>query len=112
MDVLAGFNVAQGGATAVLGLVVLLILVGRLVPRRTVDDMRADYQARIDQLTAERDTWRAAHQVSEEARHEEHQQNRDMLELARTSVHVLRSLPSTAGEVADAPLVEDAAASK
>lgn len=108
MDVLAGLNVAQGGAAAVLGLVVLLILVGRLVPRRSVDDIRGDYQARIAELIAERDMWRTAHQVSEEARHEEQQQNREMLELARTSVHVLRSLPSAPEGVSHAQVVEDA----
>lgn len=108
MDVLAGFNVAQGGAATVLGVVVLFILLGRLVPRRTVDDLRADYQARIEQLIVERDMWMAAHKVSEEARHEDQQQSREMLELARTSVHVLRSLPSTGEGVTDAQVVEDA----
>lgn len=109
MSELSGFSVVQGGASTVLGLVVMLILIGRLVPRRNVDDIREDYKARIAELIAERDMWRTAHQVSEEARHEDQQQTRELLELARTADHVLRSLPAPhqpSEEVSDAPMVE------
>lgn len=99
----------QGGAATVLGLVVLLILLGRLVPRRTVDDVRADYQARIAELIAERDMWQAAHRVSEEARHEDGQQVRELLEVARTTDHVLRSLPRPSEGVSDAPMATEVA---
>lgn len=109
MSELSGFNVVQGGASTVLGLVVMLILIGRLVPRRNVDDLREDHKARIAELIAERDMWRTAHQVSEEARHEDQQQIREMLELSRASVHVLRSLPTPLEEVSDAPVDEEVA---
>ena len=45
---LPGDWITQGGAVGMLGLVVLLILVGQLVPRRTVRG-----------IEAERDLWRA-----------------------------------------------------
>ncbi|MCX5209829.1 hypothetical protein OG689_11085 [Kitasatospora sp. NBC_00240] len=83
MDELAGLGMIQGGAVGVVTLIVLLILTGRLVPRRTYEDMRE-----------ERDTWRAAHQVSEEARHVAQDQNGELLEVARVAVPLLRALPN------------------
>ena len=84
---LMGINVAQGGAVALLAVVVLMVLTGRLIPRRTYDDLKE-----------ERDGWRTAHIESETARTEERDQNRQLLELAHTAGHVLDSLP-TRGEV-------------
>lgn len=48
LDPLAGLPIGQFSAGALVGLVVLLILVGRLVPRQSLLDMRED-----------RDKWRA-----------------------------------------------------
>lgn len=93
----AQIPIAQGGAVAILAIVVLLVLMGRIVPRRTLDDLRADRDARIREIAAERDTWRAAHGVSEEARHDAQGQVRELLELSRTAGHVLGALPQPAG---------------
>ncbi|MGW1468540.1 hypothetical protein ACWCPT_29860 [Streptomyces sp. NPDC002308] len=79
---LMGINVTQGGAVALLTLVVLMVLTGRLVPRKTYDD-----------LLKERDTWREAHTVSEKARTAERAQTQELLELSRTSAHALQALP-------------------
>ncbi|WP_328313074.1 hypothetical protein OG432_24345 [Streptomyces sp. NBC_00442] len=79
---LLGINVTQGGAVALLALVVLMVLTGRLIPRRTYDDVRE-----------ERDTWRAAHSSSEEARRLEREQVDELLELSRTADRVLTALP-------------------
>lgn len=79
---LMGFNITQGGAVALLTLVVLMVLTGKLVPRRTYDD-----------LLKERDTWREAHTVSEAARTSERAQTQELLELSRTSAHALQALP-------------------
>lgn len=84
---LMGINIAQGGAVALLAVVVLMVLTGRLIPRRTYDDLKE-----------ERDTWRTAHTQSEVARTEERDQNRQLMELAHTAGHVLDSLPKR-GEV-------------
>lgn len=89
-DVL-GINILQGGAGGIVALVVWMILTGRLVPRATLRD-----------AYRQRDTWQEAHGVSEEARHLEREQTRELLEFARTADHVLAALP-TAGEVGHGP---------
>ncbi|WP_432091841.1 hypothetical protein [Streptomyces sp. NRRL F-5630] len=86
MGELFGFRPTDLGAVALLTLVVLMILTGRLVPRRTYDD-----------LLKERDTWREAHTVSEEARAMERAQTQELLELGRTSAHALTGLRQAAG---------------
>lgn len=68
--------------SALAGLCVLLILTGRLVPRRTVED-----------ITHDRDEWRAAHRISEAARAEAASQVEELLEHARTTDAFMRSLP-------------------
>ena len=87
MTEIIGFTPTDLGLAGLMGLVVLLILTGRLVPRSTLLDMRE-----------ERDTWRAAHVSSEAARLAEREQVTELLELSRTASHVLTSLP-TKGEV-------------
>ncbi|MFE0692939.1 hypothetical protein [Streptomyces sp. NPDC058869] len=86
MTELFGVNVAEGGAVALLAVVVLMVLTGRLVPRRTYDDLKED-----------RNDWRTAHGESEKARVEAMRQNSELIELSRTGVHLLDSLPR--GEV-------------
>jgi hypothetical protein len=92
---LLGAGAVQGGAVTVVAAIVMLILRGSLVPHSVVRDLRADRDARVKELTAERDTWRAAHQASEEARHVAQAQVGELLELSRTADHLLRSLPRT-----------------
>lgn len=87
-----GISVAQGGAAAILALVVLFILLGRLVPRSVLEDVRKDRDARVAEILAERNTWRDAHRESEAARMEAQAQVGELLELSRTADHVLRSL--------------------
>lgn len=64
-----------------LAIVVLLIAMGKLVPRRTMEDIIHD-----------RNEWRAAHRVSEQARVELAEQVGELLEHARTTNEVLKSL--------------------
>lgn len=92
MNELLGINVAQGGAVALVTLVVLLIFFGKLVPRSVLEDVRQDRDARIAEALAERDTWRDAHKESETARIEAQNQVGELLELSRTADHVLRAL--------------------
>ncbi len=75
---LDGIPLVQVGAGTLLTLVVLLILSGRLVPRRALDDAHAD-----------RDAWKKV--ALEQA-----PQLTQMLEYARTADAVLRSLPVAA----------------
>ncbi|MFD5026981.1 hypothetical protein [Streptomyces sp. NPDC058373] len=87
MGELFGLKVADLGAVTLLAVVVLMVLTGRLVPRRTYDDLKE-----------ERDTWRSAHTVSEEARAMERAQTRELLELGRTSAHALTGLREAAAD--------------
>lgn len=69
-------------ASAIVVLIVVLILRGLLVPRSTLDDARKD-----------RDDWRDAYMKSELARAVITTQNGELLEVAKTANHILRSLP-------------------
>ncbi|MDX3527126.1 hypothetical protein P1P75_11900 [Streptomyces sp. ID05-39B] len=92
MNELLGVNIAEGGAAALVTLVVLLIFLGRLVPRSVLEDVRKDRDARVAEILAERDTWRDAHRESERARMEAQSQVGELLELSRTADHVLRAI--------------------
>lgn len=61
--------------SALLGLTIVLILRGYLVPRRTVDEQRKAYESRIEDIDHDRNEWRAAHRISEQARLEEREHN-------------------------------------
>lgn len=82
MGEVLGVDVTQGGAVALLAVVVLMVLTGRLIPRRTYDDLRE-----------ERNMWRTATQDAERLAHRQQNQLDEMLELSRTAGHVLTSLP-------------------
>jgi hypothetical protein len=56
--------VIQGGATALLALVVWFILTGRLVPRSVLDDVRRDRDVRVAEAREEAAEWQAAAKVS------------------------------------------------
>lgn len=77
------------GPSGALILVVLLILRGRLVPRSTLEDLRKDKDRQID-------TWQTAYERSEQAREIMRDQITELLEMAKTTTHVIESLPSVA----------------
>ncbi|MFF9215641.1 hypothetical protein [Streptomyces viridosporus] len=93
MTELLGFTPVDLGAAALVGLVVLLVLRGQLVPRRQLEDVRADKDRQIEDLRTERDTWRQAHAVSEEARREAQDQAGELLEMSRTAGYFFNALP-------------------
>lgn len=96
MSEIFGINAGNAGAVALLTLVVLLILTGRLVPRRTHEDTLAD-----------RDTWRKAFMESEAARKVEHEQVEELLELAKLGGHILTALPQP-GKTGEEEVTADA----
>ena len=57
--------------SALIGLVVLMIFTGRLVTKAQVDRLIAEYQKQLDDMSHDRDEWRAAHRISETGRQEE-----------------------------------------
>ncbi|WP_371099882.1 hypothetical protein [Streptomyces sp. PU_AKi4] len=81
-----------GGAGAIVTLIVLLILRGNLVSRAVLEDVRKDRDARVAELVAERDAWRAAYKESETARIEAQNQVGELLELSRVADRVLRAM--------------------
>lgn len=80
------------GAAGLLTLVVLLILWGKLVPRSVMEDLRRDKDAQIA-------TWKAAYERSEEAREIMRHQITSLLEMARTTTHVIEAIPKAAASV-------------
>lgn len=81
-----GQLIGQLGPVGLLTLTVWLVLTGHLVPRSVLRDVQQ-----------ERDEWRATARDSEDARHEDREQVRDLLEVARVTEHVLTSLPRLEG---------------
>jgi hypothetical protein len=83
--VLSGLTIVPVSAGALVAIVVVLVLTGNLVPRRTLMDARAE---------AER--WMHAWQLEHEARQRYLEHAEAGLEAARTTTAVLQSLPIAA----------------
>jgi hypothetical protein len=82
MSELFGISVVDGGSVALLALVFLYVVTGKLVPRRTHEDVITD-----------RDNWRAAFLESESLRKVEHDQTGQLLDMARLTGPLLAALP-------------------
>lgn len=82
MDGLGDLPLGTLTPAGLLGLVIILIALGKLVPRRTLEDTIND-----------RNEWRTAHQVSEQARVELQQQVQELLEHSRATDAFLRAIP-------------------
>lgn len=83
-----GIPVSTLTPAGLLALVIILIAVGRLVPRRTLEDTIHD-----------RDEWRTAHRISETARAELASQVSELLEHARTTESFIRAIPHAAAAI-------------
>ena len=79
------FGIPLGALTpaGLLAVVIMLIAMGRLVPRRTMEDVIHD-----------RDEWRTAHRLSEQARVEQDETLRGVLKSMETLEAFIRALPS------------------
>lgn len=82
---IAGLNFGVITPMAMLLLAMWLVLTGRIVPKQTMDDA-------LD-----------AAKLSEQARMELTQQVAELMEHAKTTNHLLRSLPNLRDEEVDAP---------
>ena len=87
-----------GLLTVILGAFVRAILTGKLVPRSHVDDVRQDRAARVQEMAAERDAWKRAHEVSEETRTIMAKQVERLLSTSELTNQLLISLKSTGGD--------------
>jgi hypothetical protein len=77
------------GATGLLALVVLMILTGRLIPRRNLDELRRDKDSQIN-------TWRQAYEQGLKTQDVQRRQITALLESAKTTANVLQALPKAA----------------
>lgn len=78
------FGLAALTAPTLVGVAVLMLLTGRIVPRATLEDARSDAA-----------NWRTAYEQEREARSALQKQNGELLELAKTSTSVLTALGQT-----------------
>lgn len=95
---------ATGSATALLGVVLLMVLLGKLVPRSALEDARADAETirkdrdrELAEKQREVELWRSAFLSEVGNIRELTSQNTQLMEVARTADHVLRSLPAGTG---------------
>lgn len=103
-EVWGQISITQGGAAALLAVFVLLVLLGRLVPLRTLEARLKDRDEQLQAERAEKNTWRATAERESAARLALQAQNGELLELARTAGHVLTALPTPTGVTASAPV--------
>lgn len=92
----AGMSIDNPTAVGVLLLVVLFILVGWLVPRRVVKDMRDDRDARLVEARTETTNWQTAYHAADAARELQAIQLGQLLELAKTTDQFIRTLQRAA----------------
>lgn len=80
-----------------LGLVILAIVTGKLVPRATVDTQLAAKDDHIAELKSTNGKWEEAWRESQGISAEVRAQNRDLIDSLRTVERVVLALPSAEG---------------
>lgn len=83
---LSSIPVLPTSAGALVTLIVLLVLNGRLIPRSMVDDLRSD-----------RDMWKTAYQNEQARTSELTGQVSTLMEVARTTEHVMTAVEASGG---------------
>lgn len=71
---------------------IVLIFRGEIVPKSTVEAMRTDRDTIIAAKNAENDMLKEAYKMSEQARYVGAEADKELLELGRTTVHLLQSI--------------------
>lgn len=77
-------------------IIVLAFIMGWVRPRSAVTEIREDRDARLAEVKAERDTWREAHRISEQARELGAEATREQIEVSRAAVDALNGFRSAA----------------
>lgn len=96
-------SVALSAVIGILSVVVRMILTGRLVPRATLDDVRADRDARLAEAHKETDDWRAVVELTQRESDVRAAQVTELLELGRTTNTFIKALPGPAASKEPAP---------
>lgn len=86
----------QISAGALVFLVVVLILTGRLVPRRELDDLREDRDARVEAAERQAQIWQSAYAAAVQSRRTSEGHVSQLMETARVTKDVLEALPTLA----------------
>lgn len=94
-ELLALLKVIPVGGISFAGLVsfaVVLIFRGEIVPKKTLDSMREDRDTIISAKNEEIEMLKEAYRMSEQARSTSDDADKELLELGRTTVHLLESI--------------------
>lgn len=97
-DLLDGVLVSSLTPLTILGIVVMLILLGKLIPRRTFEDFKAQMNDRLAEAREDADKWEQAYRLSEAARVEQGAVLPVILEMGKTQSHLLQSIHERAIE--------------
>ena len=97
-----GISALQASAGALVTLIVILIVTGRLVWHKQLEDVREDAEKRVAQANAETTRWRSAYEYSEEARRIDAQHAEHLLDLGYASNRIISALPLAPKEDPDA----------
>jgi hypothetical protein len=95
MDAIAAWLTSNGGSVGFAGLVSLaiwLILTGRLVPRASVDALRADWNARLDAKEVQVQDWKQSYFRSLDTVAVQGKQIDELLEHSRTTAYFIQAL--------------------
>lgn len=87
-----GAVILQGGAVLVVLVTVYFILMGKLIPKSTVDDIRKETQAAISREREAIELWKAAYQVSEADRREKEKTLSKAIDGLQTVEFLIRAL--------------------
>lgn len=96
-DALSSLPVGQIGAGSLVGLIVLLILNGRLVTRQTVVDLRADR----DRWMSIAETWQGVATQQGVTQTQQSQTLAELIEFAKTANHALTEIQATVSRYAE-----------
>ncbi|PRX95561.1 hypothetical protein [Allonocardiopsis opalescens] len=100
-----GLTWADGGLVGLVGIGVLLVLMGWLVPRRTLNDVRADRDARIAEVQERAANYEKAWKTAEETHANLVESMRAVLETMRTVEAILTEArqQQTSSRAGDSP---------
>jgi hypothetical protein len=77
-------------------LAIILIFKGEIIPKSTHDSMRANYDAIISSKDDQITMLKEAYVLSEKARISSVEDNQELLEIGRTTIHLLESINARA----------------